>query len=166
MQKTIHMIDNILIGLNDSMITYELKSAFGLPNVTYDDDFTAVVSYALNTWQGKIWDPELNDPTFDRFCGNITSSSVIYPDTEALTDTVQDLLKKGGYASEITNLTTPVLNWIGWLAQYDGGICQGDQDLCYDTHDPNRYAADDITQGWRSWPYQVSPLPVPLSYSS
>lgn len=34
-----HMVDNILIGKNDSSLTREPKDAFGLGNVTHDDDF-------------------------------------------------------------------------------------------------------------------------------
>jgi hypothetical protein len=153
------MIDNILIGLNDSATTAELKGAFGLPNVTYDDDFASVVSYGIDSWQGLVWDPAENDPSFDLFCGNITSDSIIYPETSSLTSTVQDLLTKGGYGSEVSNLTTPLLNWIGWLGQYAVDSCQGDQDACFSTHNATYYAQDDITQSWRSWPYQVSIFP-------
>ncbi len=128
------MVDNILIGLHDSATTAELKGAFGLPNVTYDNDFAAVVGYGIDSWQGKNWDPAVNDPSFDEYCGNITSSAVIYSDTKKLTSTVQDLLKKGGYASELHSLTTPLLNWIGWLAQYVVDGCEGTQDSCFSTH--------------------------------
>jgi hypothetical protein len=155
------MMDNILIGLNDSAITAELKGAFGLPNVTYDDDFASVVSYGIDSWQNLVWDPAENDPSFDLFCGNITSNSIIYAETSSLTSTVQDLLTKGGYGSEVSNLTTPLLNWIGWLGQYAVDSCQGDQDACFSTHNATYYAQDDITQSWRSWPYQVSIFPTP-----
>jgi hypothetical protein len=152
------MMDNILLG-NDNATKAELKAAFGLPNVTYDDDFAFVVGYGIDTWQGKNWDPEVNAPSFELFCGNITTDSVIYPDTESLTSTVGDLLKKGGYGSEIKELTTPFLNWIGWLAQYAVDNCEGNQDACFSTHKPEYYAQDDLSQSWRSWPYQVIPHP-------
>ena len=148
------MVDNILIGLNDSSTTAELKGVFGLPNVTYDNDFAAVVSYGIDSWQGKNWDPALNDPTFGMFCGNLTESSVLYPETESLKATVVDLLHKGGYSSEVDTLTTPMLNWIGWLGGYAVDSCEGDQDSCFSTHNATYYAQDDLSQDWRSWPYQ------------
>jgi hypothetical protein len=148
------MVDNILIGLNDSATTAELKGIFGLPNVTYDNDFAQAIAGGIDSWQGKNWDPATNDPDFDIYCANITSSSVIYPYTESLKTTAQDLLKKGGYASEVNALTTPLLNWIGWLAQYSVNSCGEDQDACFSTHDATYYAQDDISQDWRSWPYQ------------
>jgi hypothetical protein len=150
------MIDNIIIGLNDSATTAELKGVFGLPNVTHNDDFAQAVAGGIDAWQGKNWDPEVNDPSFDQYCGNITTPSVIYPDTEDLTSTVQDLLKKGGYASEVNTLTTPILNWIGWLAQYSVDSCAGSQDSCFGEYNVAYYEQDDITQDWRSWPYQVN----------
>lgn len=155
-QKITNMMDNILIGLDDSATTAQLKGAFGLPNVTYDDDFMYAIASGIESWQGKNWDPELNDPTFDIYCSNITADEIIYPDTKSKKETVQDLLKKGGYESEVDNLTTPLLNWIGWLDQYSVSSCEGDQDSCYTTHNDTYYAQDDITQDWRAWPYQVS----------
>lgn len=39
-QKTFtHMVDNILIGKNNSSLTREPKDAFGLGNATHDDEF-------------------------------------------------------------------------------------------------------------------------------
>jgi hypothetical protein len=157
-QKITHMVDNILIGLNNSKITADLKGVFGLPNVTYDDDFASVLSYGVQTWQSKEWDPAENDPSFDLFCSNITSNSTLYPELNDRMGTVQTLLTEGGYAAQVSTLTTPVLNWIGWLAQYTVGKCNTDQDSCYSTHNATYYAQDDITQSWRSWPYQVSNL--------
>lgn len=155
-QKITNMMDNILLGLNDPAATAELKGVFGLPNVTYDDDFAYVISYGIHAWQSKNWNPEVNDPSFDWFCSNITTDSVIYHYTESLTSTVQDLLKKGGYESEVDSLTTPMLNWIGWLAQYAVDRCEGIQDSCFSTRNTTFYQQDDISQDWRSWPYQVS----------
>lgn len=153
-QKITHMIDNILIGLNDTKTTAELKAVFGLPNVTYDNDFAYAVAGGVTSWQGKNWDPELNDPDFDIFCTNITSNSIIYPYTESLKNATEDLLTKGGYGAELTTLTTAMLNWIGWLGKFSVTACAGKQDACFSTHNSTFYAQDDITADWRSWPYQ------------
>lgn len=155
-QKVTNMADNILIKLNDSATTAELKGVFGLPNVTYNDDFMTVVGYGIDAWQGKNWDPAINDPSFDEYCSNITSTSLLYPELQSQTSIVQELLKKGGYGSEVSTLTTPILNWVGWLADYAVDSCTGSQDSCFSTHNATYYAQDDITQDWRAWPYQVS----------
>lgn len=148
------MVDNIIIGKNDSATTAELKTAFGLPNVTHNDDFAYVISAGISDWQGKNWDPELNDPSFDLYCGNLTAPSVIYSATENLTSSVQSLLKTGGYADEVDTLTTPLLNWIGWLAQNSVDSCEDSQDSCFSQYNTTYYSQDDISQDWRSWPYQ------------
>ena len=154
-QKIVHMTDNILIGLNDSDTTAELKGVFGLPNVTYSDDFAGVLTSAISAWQSKIWDPALNDPAFDQFCSTITNDTLVYSDTKALTDTAKDVLTKGGYGSEVDTLITPMLNWIGWLAANVVDYCGGSQDDCFSARNPTYYAQDSIKDGaWRSWPYQ------------
>lgn len=115
-----------------------------------------VVAYGIESWQGKNWDPALNDPTFDIYCSNITSPSIIYPATEKLQPAVEELLKKGGYASDVSTLTIQILNWIGWLGDYAVNDCRGSQDDCFSTHKPAYYAQDDLEQDWRLWAYQVS----------
>jgi hypothetical protein len=155
-QKITHMVDNILIGLNDSTTTKELKGLFGLPNVTYDNDFASVLSNGIYGWQNKNWDPAVNYPDFDNYCGNISSTSITYPATESLKSTAQDVLKKGGYASEVDALTVPLLNYIGWLTAYlyeNYGNCSPQQDECYSTHIISSYELVDYSQN-RPWPYQ------------
>ncbi|KAH8588914.1 putative serine protease K12H4.7 [Bisporella sp. PMI_857] len=154
-QKITNMADNILIKLNKTETTVELKGAFGLPNVTHNEDFMNVLAYGVTSWQGKNWDPALNDPDFDYFCGNITSDSVLYPEIQLISNNVTDLLKKGGYESEISKLTAPVLNWVGWLANHTVNRCAPrTQDQCYGQRNSTFYQQDDIKQTWRAWPYQ------------
>jgi hypothetical protein len=154
-QKITHVVDNILISLKDPATTAELKGAWGLANVTHDADFAQVLASGLDSWQGKNWDPALNDPTWDGWCNTIKNTSVMYSHTEGLKPTVQDLLKKGGYNSEVNSLTTPFLNWIGWLYENVVSRCTDiDQDNCWNSYNPDNYARDDITATWRSWPYQ------------
>lgn len=152
------MIDNILLGKNDSATITELKSAWGLPNVTYNDDFANVVATGIMGWQGKNWDPATNDPSLDQYCGNITANSTLYPETERLRSAAQDLLTKGGYGDEVDSLTIPMLNWIGWLTDNKVSTCESSQDTCFGTHNATYYAQDDISRTWRAWPYQVNSL--------
>ncbi|CCU81248.1 unnamed protein product [Blumeria hordei] len=153
-QKLINVIDNIILGQNDQTLTIRLKNVFGLPNVTHDDDFASIISKGIYSWQNRNWDPELNDLTFEDYCNNITSSETIYPETSDLTDTVKELLKIGGYESEVENLATPWLNWVGWLNQQLVSTCIGPQDYCFGTYNTTFYEQDDISQDWRAWPYQ------------
>jgi hypothetical protein len=44
------MMDNILIGVNDSATTAQLKGAFGLLNVTHDDDFMYAIASGIESW--------------------------------------------------------------------------------------------------------------------
>lgn len=110
-------MDNIVIGQeNDTALVQELKSAWGLPNVTYSNDFMSVVMYGMWEWQSKNWDPELEGtPYFDYYCGNVTSKKLLWPSLNSSTTEVQKLLTKGGYGSQLNSLTIPYLNWIGWL---------------------------------------------------
>ena len=155
-QKITNMADNIFIKLNNTDTNAELKEAFGLPNVTHADDFMATVAGGVTSWQGQNWDPKQNDPSFDIFCSNITNDAVLYPQTEGLKGTVQRLLKKGGYKSEISALTTPLLNWIGWLNQTTIVRCKATQEQCFGQRNTTFYQQDDIKQEWRAWPYQVN----------
>ncbi|TVY45058.1 putative extracellular serine carboxypeptidase [Lachnellula occidentalis] len=153
-QKVTNVMDNIFLS-NKSADIAELKSAFGLPNVTYNDDFAYTVAAGIDSWQGKNWDPALNDPTFDEYCATITNSTLVFPSTASLNGTAKDLITKGGWGNQSSTLTTPLLNWIGWLgANYVSGCTSADQDSCFGTHDPATYEDDSIAANWRAWPYQ------------
>ncbi|KAF7889016.1 hypothetical protein EAF00_009316 [Botryotinia globosa] len=158
-QLITNSMDNIVIGQeNDTALVQELKSVWGLPNVTYSNDFMSVVMYGMWEWQNKNWDPALEGtPYFDYYCGNVTSKKLLWPSLNSSTTEVQKLLTKGGYGSQLNRLTIPYLNWIGWLTDYTSanhGDCSPNQDSCYSTHNSTYYAQDDASQDWRLWPYQ------------
>ena len=116
-QLITNSMDNIVIGQeNNTALVQELKSVWGLPNITYTNDFMSVVMYGMWEWQSKNWDPELEGtPYFDYYCGNVTSKKLLWPNLNSSTTEVQKLLTKGGYGSQLNSLTIPYLNWIGWL---------------------------------------------------
>ena len=123
----------------------------------YNDDFASVLGSGVGGWQGRNWDPAVNDPAFSQYCGNITSNSTLHPATANLTSTVKQLVAAGGYASQSATLTTQMLNLISYLNITSIQPCiAGGQTTneCYTTHNATFYALDDITQTWRSWPYQ------------
>jgi Serine carboxypeptidase S28 len=101
-----------------------------------------------------VWDPAVNDPSFEFYCGNISSDSILYPETKYLRHSVKRLIKLGGYKKEARNLTIRMLNYIGYLNLTTISGCVGSQDDCFSTYQPYFYRKDDITQTWRSWPYQ------------
>ncbi|KAI9837837.1 MAG: hypothetical protein M1819_006771 [Sarea resinae] len=155
-QKLINIVDKIIIGLNSTSTTSELKAVFGLPNVTYADDFANILSDGIYGWQSRNWDPAVDDPSFYQYCANLTSSTVLYPSTASLTPQVESLIAVAKYPNS-TSLVTGMLNLIGYVNLTSVAPCtEGgtSQDACFTTHNSTFYAQSDISQEWRSWPYQ------------
>lgn len=113
-----------------------------------------LVVAALGSWQSRNWDPELNDPTFELYCANLTSSEILYPATLDVKSTVERIIVQGGYEAELRDLTAGMLNYIGWINATVVSTCTESQDECFSNYNMAKYAKDDITQEWRSWPYQ------------
>ncbi|KAL9605349.1 MAG: hypothetical protein Q9179_001442 [Wetmoreana sp. 5 TL-2023] len=150
--KLINVADNIL--RNNTKYISQLKSVFGLEGITYDDDFAQVLSYPIGGWQGRNWDPAVNDPSFYEYCGNISSPVLLNNATANATSTVQTLLSAGGYNSA---LTIPMLNFINYINQnYVLPVLDSNKtlDQAYSIHNQTYYDQDDLSQDWRSWPYQ------------
>jgi hypothetical protein len=157
-QKTFtHMVDNILIGKHDRDLTMALKDAFGLGNITYDDDFANQLASGVGNFQSLNWDPEIGSDEFYNFCGNIsTSTDVLYPATEAKRRTATKLLRAGGYKPE-KPLVNQLLNYIGYINSTVSSRCSppNTQDSCFSNRNTTFYQQDSISQqGWRSWAYQ------------
>ncbi|KAI4200737.1 MAG: hypothetical protein LQ350_003754 [Teloschistes chrysophthalmus] len=158
--KLINVVDNIL--QNNTKYTAQLKKAFGMESITYDDDFAQVLSYPIGGWQGRNWDPEINDPSFYEYCSNITSPTLISNTTTTTTpnatSTAQLLLQAGGYANSTTTLTLPLLNFITYIKQnYVLPVTSSNAtslDQTYSNHNTTFYNLSFLSQSWRSWPYQ------------
>ena len=157
-QLLTNVIDNILLHKNNTHHTKELKTAFGLQDITYDDDFANTLSFGIGGWQGRNWDPAVNDPTFSMYCGNISANSTLYPTSKSQTKTVHKLLSAAGYQSQISTLTIPMLNYIGYINATIPGAAEAAGETLneyYTNHNASFYALDGIEDGsWRSWPYQ------------
>ncbi|KAI1474070.1 peptidase S28 [Daldinia eschscholtzii] len=154
-QKLTHIVDNILIGKNGSEYVAQLKAAFGLPNVTHDGDFASAINGGIYGLQSLNWDPSQSSDSFFVYCDKVSSDDVLYPGTEARRESVEELIKVGGYEDELETLANRFLNYIGYVNQTSVARCAGDQDACFTTYDPEFYARDDISQTWRLWQYQV-----------
>jgi hypothetical protein len=156
-QKLINVADTILMSKNTTLI-HELKSAFGLASLTHNDDFANVLSYGIGYWQNRNWDPEVNDPTFGQYCGNITSTALTYKtETSALSATAASLIKAGGWAGKLS--TTSMLNYIGWVnATFVNPYCEGlTLDECWGSHNASAASYTDRSYenyNYLSWPYQ------------
>lgn len=136
-QKTLtHIVDNILIGKNDSGLTMTLKSAFGLPNVTYDNDFANTLAGGIGNWQSLNWDPAVSSPEVYNYCANISDTDVLYPATEGLRSTAAYLIKQGGYSAN-ASLVNQMLNYIGYVNLTSVSDCTAEgetQDECFSNH--------------------------------
>ncbi len=156
-QNLTHAVDNILIGHANSRLVSQLKNAFSLGNVTYDNDFAYLLSFGISGWQGRNWDPAINDPLFSQYCDNVTSDEILYPETSSLASSVRGLLYAADYGNSSDVLTNRMLNWIGYVNATQVTPCakkNQTQDQCFSTHNQTYYDQDDLSQSWRSWPYQ------------
>ncbi|KAI4845741.1 extracelular serine carboxypeptidase [Aureobasidium sp. EXF-8846] len=156
-QKTlIHIVDTIL-KKNETDLTLQLKTAFGLESITYDNDFASTLSSGIENWQSRNWDPKVGSPIFDRYCNNISSDATLYPGTASLRPVVESLIKTTSYPVEET-LVNRMLNFIGYVNLTAVVPCRrsgSTQDQCYSTHNTTTYQQDDISSYvWRSWAYQ------------
>ncbi|RMZ75626.1 hypothetical protein DV738_g5401, partial [Chaetothyriales sp. CBS 135597] len=147
------------IANQQKLINVKLKATFGLDGLTYDDDFASLVSYGIGNFQSKNWDPAVNSPDFDYYCGNITSQSVLWPGTEAAAANASALLEAAGRANETDTLTAPLLNWIGWTNDSYVSACDDDTlDNCFGAHNASAPVYTDKSldnYGALSWAYQV-----------
>lgn len=155
--KLINVVDKILI--NNTAYTSQLKAAFGMTDITYDDDFAQVLSYPIGGWQGRNWDPEVNDPSFYEYCSNITSPTLVSNTTATMnsTQSVRQLLIAAGYGNQTSTLTIPMLNFITYVKEnYVLPVLAENSTLdeAYSTHNETFYAQDSLADDWRSWPYQ------------
>lgn len=154
-QTLTHMVDNIVIGKNDTNLTSTLKDAFGLGDLTHIEDFTNQLASGVGNFQSLNWDPEVTSDEFYNYCANISSTNVEYPETEAKRSTATQLLDAGGYASNST-LVNHFLNYIGYINATVVSRCtDSTQDECFSNYNTTFYEQDSIDQqGWRSWAYQ------------
>ncbi|KAF9892693.1 hypothetical protein FE257_001095 [Aspergillus nanangensis] len=115
-QVFIDIVDRVLIDHADNQaLKADLMSAFGVPCDLKNDQFTGFLSYGLDSFQSRNWDPAIGDLTFRRYCDNITSSELLYPDTAAVRPTLESLVKVAGYDSSNDEFITGLLNHIGLL---------------------------------------------------
>lgn len=154
-QKVTNVVDNILIGQNGTKYVTMLKEVFGLSKVTDNADFANALTGGISALQNYNWDPKQSDDAFFRYCDRVSNDTVLYPSTEPLRATVEELIAVGGWGNETDTLINKTLNYIGTVRVRSAEICQSeDQDECFGTNDPEFYALVDPAQSWKAWPYQ------------
>ncbi|KAK4151879.1 serine carboxypeptidase S28-domain-containing protein [Chaetomidium leptoderma] len=155
-QKLTHMVDNILTDKADTDYAQRLKTAFGLGNLTRNDDFAFTISAGIAGLQGLNWDPALNDTEFGHYCYNISSTALLYPSETKLESEARDLLEAGGYGNEADTLAKQLLNYIGYVNTTVVQTCDNNrtQDSCFTSYNSTFYQQDNLKQDWRLWAYQ------------
>ncbi|KAI0205309.1 serine carboxypeptidase S28-domain-containing protein [Astrocystis sublimbata] len=153
-RKITDIVDKILIGKKGSKYVGQLKSIFGLPNVTHDGDFASAINGGIYGLQSLNWDPTQSSNGFFDYCDTVSSNELKYPKTESLRKSVNELIKVAGYEKEVDTLSTHVLNYVGYYAPSATGCEDEGQDECFGTYDAEFYSRDSISQSWRLWPYQ------------
>lgn len=155
--KLINFMDNIL-QKNDSKEVQQLKSAFGLENMTYSDDFAQVASGGIGYWQSNNWDPAVGSPGFGYYCGNITSDELLWPHYANQSLTAAALIEAGGWGNESESLTNRALNWFAWTNNENVPGCEDSLDECYGYHNSSatKYTdKDNSNYDSLSWNYQI-----------
>ena len=157
-QKLVNILDNIMIGRNDSVLTRRLKGLFGVADLSHDDDFAIMVANGIAAWENLVWDPRADMDMFWEFCGNITvTDRLLYPQTAALRETAEEMIVLGGWQHELQTLINPMLNLVGYLNLTSVSPCIEKKqtiEQCLGHYNVTCYQQDDIHQTWRTWPYQ------------
>lgn len=156
-QKLTNIVDKILLGANTTQYIKPLKSVFGLQDIDHNDDFANTLSSGIGGWQGRNWDPAINDPTFYEYCSNITAKDLLFPAVKNRTNQAKTLVQAAGYAQE-PDIVTHFLNYIGYIGITIISPAQSVSESLnsyYTNYNQTFYSLDSIAEGsWRSWPYQ------------
>ncbi|KAI9727347.1 MAG: hypothetical protein M1828_006967 [Chrysothrix sp. TS-e1954] len=156
-QLLTNVVDNILIGKKAPKYTAMLKKAFGLSGLEHSTDFANAIAQGIGGWQSTNWDPAVNAADFDEYCGNITSTKVIHPATTKLMSEAKKLITIGGHGSQADKLTTPMLNYIGYINQTVVQACAEEnqtQYQCFSNYNITTYQQHSLADfNSISWPY-------------
>ncbi|KAJ2988009.1 hypothetical protein NUW58_g4205 [Xylaria curta] len=154
-RKITDIVDKILIGKKGTKYVGQLKSVFGLPNVTHDADFASAINGGIYGLQSYNWDPKQSSNQFFDYCDIISSDRLKYPNTESKRKSVNELITAAGYGKEVNSISNYVLNYVGYYARSAAANCKSqDQDECFGTYDADFYHQTSASQSWRLWPYQ------------
>jgi hypothetical protein len=154
-QKIIDVVDSVLLNEENAGYIAQLKDLYGLRRVSDNADFASALNNGIYGLQSYNWDPAVSRNTFFEYCSNVSSTSVLYPETEEKRASVEELLTVAGYGDEIDDLANKTLNHIGYSTSSFLAQCEGALEECVSTSDSAFFAQDDLSETWRLWPYQV-----------
>jgi len=153
-QVLIDVIDNILLGGNNTDKIQSLKNVFGLGNVTDNRDFANQITgvYGL---QSTNWDPEENSASLFNYCNNMTA----LPKSENLRPAVADIVSAAGYGNDMhaQNVTLNAISWLNGTALAGWRRTNRTQDQYFTSLNATALQAYTSLEdyGAISWSYQV-----------
>ncbi|GAA5934245.1 uncharacterized protein JCM15063_004515 [Sporobolomyces koalae] len=139
-------IDSIL-ALKSSLLTSSLKTYFGLPNVTKDEDFVNALSMPLGSWQARNWDPRVGSKTFYRFCDALTNNA-------SASGQIEEEMSLPKWPSNPRKQLAAFANYANYVKEHIASRCPEGvaQDDCFGT---DLYDGDGLEEApWKSWSYQ------------
>ncbi|KAH2169588.1 hypothetical protein KXW37_003240 [Aspergillus fumigatus] len=111
------IVDTILIehAKNETLKSH-LKAVFGATSSDVDDEFfAAALSSTLGAFQGRNWDPAVGDGTFQRYCKNLTSPSLLYQQNNTMKAWTEEVISATKYDATNSSLVTGMLNYAGYM---------------------------------------------------
>ncbi|GJJ09250.1 hypothetical protein Clacol_003472 [Clathrus columnatus] len=134
-------IETVNLALERPELNSELKEMFGLTGLA-DDDFGSTLTFNLGGWQNHNWDPSIDEDDWTPFCELIATK---LSNTSAQSGTLGNL--EVGYE---------FLNYANYIKNELVPLC-GDESIeeCFGTTNSTQFQADDLSQTWRSWQFQV-----------
>ncbi|KAL4892232.1 serine carboxypeptidase S28-domain-containing protein [Aspergillus ambiguus] len=115
-QTFIDIVDNVLIKHSgNKTMKAHLLSSMGVPCDMKNENLAGMLSYGLDSWQSRSWDPAIGSPLFRQYCDNITSSDLLYPETAAVRGAWKSFISAAGYNSADAELVMGLLNHVGFL---------------------------------------------------
>jgi hypothetical protein len=156
-QFMVDVVDSILLRSNNTAKAKQLKTAFGLGNVTDNSDFANVLTGGIYGWQSTNWDPELNSPSFWYYQNNMTST-LNFNATASQRATVKDLITFAGYQSTtvLENVLLNAIHYFDITTVSRWRRTKYTQDQYFTQLDPSAWEGTSLSDyTWRSWQYQV-----------
>ncbi|KAI0287248.1 serine carboxypeptidase S28-domain-containing protein [Russula brevipes] len=131
--------------LKSSRLRGPLKNLFDLAGLESDQDFVSVLTFPLDSWQERNWDPAVGSTEFDHFCATLNG------DTPTLEDTSRMVTLPG-----LPKVNIALSNYAKWVRENVVTLCAGmTVEDCFGTNNDSSYQAADLGQEWRLWTFQV-----------
>jgi len=150
-QKSIETIDLIL---DQHRFAHPLKALFGLAGLEHDVDFVSLLESPLDSWQSKVWDPEVGSTTFDDFCDALSKPFGKFQETAELpfNDPQRMVNVSDGFSVDFS-----IFNYATWIKSHVVTRCSSNRTVeeCFGTFNDTQYQETTLDQDWRLWQFQV-----------